>query len=345
MTKVYIFNPDTDYALASGSEFYTATKKVREMTRKMTLYPALWAEPESAILTEFDRGSSLEEAPEEIRCAIAFKKLKIIDFNHTESELRGEKPKIIPWGWNQVLYRQLINAGIDRDALPDPDTVKRREAASREKTISLNQYLKAHIPELNIHVPVKCMSSEETLSFRKQHGEAFLKDPWSSSGRGLLYSEGVTDELIRQWAGGVIRRHGFLMAETVAKKVWDFSSLWVIKEDKPKFLGISMFTTNKRGKYQYQIVPDERGTQYMYDRLSLLRDKGLFDKTISEQRNWLQQEPLIPGYLSIDMLEEQNGNIRPGIEINRRMTMGIAAHLISTTLPSDFPVPYPFVRM
>ncbi len=345
MKMLYIFNPDTDYALASGSEFYTPSKKVVEMTRRMTLYPALWAERNSVILSVTDADAALAEAPKEVRDIIALKDIQVTDFRKVGRLTRNEEVEIMPWGWNRVLMRTLRRAGVPEAVIPAFDQDRSLEISSRERTVSMNRFLGERLPELSIPVPEKCGSVEEALDFMARNGEVYFKDPWSSSGRGVVYTEGMSEGKISQWLNGVIRRHGFVMAETAADRVRDFSSLWSIDREGPRFLGFSMFSTSPNGRYGYQIIPDGNGMRYMAERLRILKDTDLRNRILSAQEEWLRREPSVEGYLSIDMIEERDGNIRPGIEVNRRMTMGVAALLTARSLPEEQPLPFPFVRV
>ena len=50
----YIFNPETDMAMASGRECYTAPLSVRKFAANLALLPALYAPEGSIILTDYD---------------------------------------------------------------------------------------------------------------------------------------------------------------------------------------------------------------------------------------------------------------------------------------------------
>ncbi len=346
MTKeLYIFNPDTDYALASGSVIYTPSKAVGEMIRRMTLYPALWASPGGVILSEIPVEKALAEAPDAIRGAIDRKKLRITDWKRVGKELEGNSPEIRPWGWNQVLAHRLMKAGVSLNNAPEGNWADRMVLASRKRTIDLNLHLAEKLPEFEIPVPRAIEEVEDVLSFRRAHGEAVLKDPWSSSGRGVLMTEGMTDRKIEEWCRGVLRRHGYVMAETVADRLTDCATLWEVTAREALFMGFSMFKTTERGKYLGQIIPDPRGMEYMREKLWFLRDDELTRRILSAQKEFLEREKRIEGYVGIDMLIEKNSNIRPGIEINRRMTMGTAALLIEKTMDADVALPDPFIKL
>ena len=48
--KLYIFNPDTDLALANNSENYIPSARVKQMERELAMLPMWYAEQGSNIL-------------------------------------------------------------------------------------------------------------------------------------------------------------------------------------------------------------------------------------------------------------------------------------------------------
>ena len=58
---LHIFNPDTDYALASDSENYTPPVSILAIKRSLSLLPALYAERGDAILLPDDNPEFLQE--------------------------------------------------------------------------------------------------------------------------------------------------------------------------------------------------------------------------------------------------------------------------------------------
>lgn len=347
MRSLYIFNPDTDYALASGSVSYTPSRAVGEMIRNLTLLPALWADKGAVILSSVPKDEALRNAHAGIMRAIREKDLEITDWESLGRDFRETDFNIQPWGWNQVLHARLRRTGIRLPQFTEDDWQTRLELAHRRGTISLNRFLATRLPELEIPEPVEFSEIGEVMKFRSSRGELYLKDPWSSSGRGVLYTGGISDDKIRQWTAGVIRRHGSVMAETVADKKTDCSTLWEIRRDGfARFMGFSMFKTSPQGHYLGQIIPDVDGLQFMKEELPFLSDNCFCRRLLEAQKEWLEANSAgIPGYAGIDMLLERSGNLRPGIEINRRMTMGTASCLIARNCPADLPLPSPFIRI
>lgn len=347
---LYIFNPDTDYALASGSRFYTPPARVASMRRDMALFPALWAEPESIILCPYGSPAPHTVHPD-ISQAIAQKKLTIL-LPHQIDRIRlmGEPELCInarPWGWDPAICHMLEDLPFHYSTPLPSDWDRRKQMAHRRHTISLCRHLAGQLPEWDIPLPQEIFTEEEAAEKYRQLRTLFFKDPWSSAGRGICHTRDLTEEQTRQWCRGAIRRHGSVMAETAADKATDCASLWHISDREVRFLGFSLFETSPRGKYKGQVLPDKDGCEAMRHLLPFIADPELGHRLTEAQQQWLEMpENRMNGYLSIDMLVENNGNVRPGIEINRRMTMGIAALLATGAYGSPLSAqpPHPFIR-
>ena len=90
-------------------------------------------------------------------------------------------------------------------------------------------------------------------------GQAIIKSPWSSSGRGLRYvnssfsataqNSGITrlDNLddMEKWAANVIRHQGGVTVEPYYNKVKDFGMEFEIVDGVVKYCGLSLFQTIK----------------------------------------------------------------------------------------------------
>ena len=74
---LYIFNPETDFALAVGNGPYTAPSHVVALRKEMALLPSLYAEEGNIILVTDDY-SLQGEGNNEFKMLVAGKKLKII---------------------------------------------------------------------------------------------------------------------------------------------------------------------------------------------------------------------------------------------------------------------------
>lgn len=144
----------------------------------------------------------------------------------------------------------------------------------------------------------------------------FFKAPWSSSGRGVLYTADLTYEQTLQWIRGIIRSQGAVMAEKAYAKSLDFATEWTIDPQGTHFIGISVFEASKRGKYHRNYKGSQAELWNMIPNLRtdlIERQRATINKVIA---------PCYYGPLGIDMLVTDTGLIHPCIEINLRNTMG-----------------------
>lgn len=148
-----------------------------------------------------------------------------------------------------------------------------------------------------------------------------MKAPWSSSGRGVINtSADMTEELVRQWCHGIVRRQGSVMGETGADRLADYATEWRIVQGQAVYLGLSSFKTSNRGKY---ICNARRRQSVMIKEFDVV-SSICHESVVNMQKSIL--EKVFAGYeglLGVDMLIERNGRIRPFVEVNLRRTMGM----------------------
>lgn len=152
-----------------------------------------------------------------------------------------------------------------------------------------------------------------------------MKAPWSSSGRGVINTGAdMTDTLVEQWCRGIIRRQGSVMGETCAVRKADYATEWHIKEGKAEYLGLSSFSTSNRGKY----ISNKLLSQTLMKRNFDSDSKISIEKVVELQKEILEQ--VLSGYeglMGVDMIVEEDGMLRPFVEVNLRRTMGML-HII-----------------
>lgn len=313
MPNIYIFNPDTDYALAKGTAYYTPPKSILRLTRDMALFPNRFADCGDIVIPYSDISN-------------------FMSYIQNTENIRDYR--ICPWGWNAVIRRELIEAGVPDDMLPSEEDIDRlRNFSHRRTSIKANLILNDFLRNIGFEspnlspIPLEFTNEDALLQCLKEDdADAFLKAPWSSSGRGILFTGDCTEEQIRQWSHGIIRRQGSLMYEVAADKAIDFATEWIIRKGTPIFLGLSLFETSGRGKYHGNALLSQAEIEE-----SIARHAPHFNyRWIKAQHEMLIQlvSDRYDGPLGIDMLVTKQGNIRGCIEINFRMTMGHAALLI-----------------
>ena len=308
--RLLLFNPETEYALASGASFYTPPKSVVRLRHELQLLPEAWAEPGDCILVDEPQG--------------LVSRFSLVSWDML-SDLFISNPDMLvdPWGWNHALVRRLRDCGVPDYALPDAAAMDRiRSLAHRKTTVSLNRSWNAHVPiSLTVDIPRELKSEEDCLAFYSANPGCWLKAPWSSSGRGVINTAAdMTPELVRQWCRGILRRQGSVMGETGADRMADFATEWMMENGKARFLGLSCFSTSNRGKY---ISNESLSQAAMRMRFNAISNVPI-DEVIRIQSHILSE--VLHGYdgpCGVDMLIQRDGRLRPFVEINLRRTMGM----------------------
>ena len=319
---IFVFNPDTDYALASNSRYYTPTKGVIEMRRHLALLHNDFASEGDAILLldEFsDR--QLKELPgyaEVIRKGIT---IITLDRLHLYSSVAS---KIIPWGWNLNLQQTLLSAGVKEDLLPDEKEINRlRELSHRRTCLPFRNRLQEILPDIRIRSAKELFTLDEVNDFISRHNEIYIKFPWSSSGRGVMCSRGMRRELLLEWAAGSLRRQQSVMVEEAYDRAADFASEWYCENGKASFAGLSFFHTANDGRY---MLNEEESQEMIFEKIKKYAPR--FNTDIINAQKIVLEEFIAPEYngpAGIDMLADKNGEINPCVEINLRYTMGHVA--------------------
>lgn len=102
---LYVFNPDTDLALANNEENYMAPASARRMAQDLALLPVWYARPGSAVL-----------APSAYH-ADFLKRMKELFPLSVELVTEPELPdyagaQIVPWGWNPAFRKRMLKGGL-----------------------------------------------------------------------------------------------------------------------------------------------------------------------------------------------------------------------------------------
>ncbi|MDE7159959.1 MAG: hypothetical protein K2O24_03845 [Muribaculaceae bacterium] len=328
MRKIHLFNPDTDYALASGLNFYTPPASVLALRSRLALLPSLWASPGDSILL-------LDPAPGTHEDLVGYlpaarKGLTLIPASTLSPDTPPPSDLIpTPWGWNRALRTRLLTLGFAPSLLPSEQTLDTlRSLSHRRSAGTFNRLLGSP------YAAEELFSVEEVREYVEHHPDAWLKAPWSSSGRGIISCGELQEHHILPWARGIIRRQGSVMAERGADRVLDFASEWICSGGETRFEGLSVFRTSSRGKYhgnlslrQHLLEEEIRKAAPGWDGSLICRQKEVLDELIA---------PFYDGPLGIDMLADRHGRVRPCVEINLRMTMGHVALFSGTDFAQEF---------
>ena len=278
-------------ALASGSPGYTPPANIRAYRKNNWQLPLQWADDEDLVWD----GES---------CLAPF---------FTDP---ATSPEICPWGWSPALVHELTLAGVPRSNLPTKEYLHRlRELSSRETTVPIQT-------ELGISSKV-CRSLEDIESLIKAWGEIIMKSPWSSSGKGLMQTDNPNWQ---GWVKRIIRLQGCVIAEKLVDKKQDFAMEFWMRDGKASYVGLNIFHTDGHGHFLDNIIgSQEKNAESIASMLKI-------PKKLETVREWfIGKLPQIArwytGPIGVDMLVTTKGTLHPCIEINWRMTMGMAGIL------------------
>ena len=287
---LYIFNPENDMALADGHAGYTPPARIRQMRRELWWLPQWWAAEDDIVWNGEDR-------------------LQVPD----DTTIR-------PWGWSAAICHQLRQAGVQESLLPSPRKLEQlRQLSHRQTAVARLQELREQL-SLDGHLAgesVLCHTKEEVEDAVNSYGEAMLKQPWSSSGRGL-----------RKVSPAVLlsgERGESVVVERFLHKVCDFAlEFWLDGRGGVEYRGLSLFYTNDKGAYLGNwVAPEGQKLQWLTQYVP--------PQYLVEIRRWWEERLRhfdYEGPVGIEMMLAREG-ICPCIEVNWRWTMGLVSCLVA----------------
>lgn len=318
--KVYLFNADTDLAMAHGGAYYMPPRGVKQFMADLAMLPYWYAEEGSAIVAcGEDNANFLRQMNE-----CFHRDVKLI----LPSEL-SENHMLMPWGWNVGLRQRLMEEGVDETPIPsDEQLATWRILSSRHNTEEILKTFEDKHPWIGRSWRLTSMDDCRRALSELSRG-CVLKLPWSGSGKGLNWCRAGMTPHIEAWCAKALRTQGSIQAAPIYNKVLDFA----MEFDRAAggelaFVGYSRFGTGESGAYQANyLAPDEE--------IEAEIAAYLPPDTLAET-----QRRLVPmldkllashycGYLGVDMMvcrEEDAYRLHPCVEVNMRMNMGVVAH-------------------
>ena len=309
---LHLFNPSHDEALAFGAATYCPGAAARRMSELLWDLPRWWMEDGDEILRLPPDGS--------LRGA------KSPDWPHVE--------RIMPWGWDAHIVRLLQRLGAPEHLLPAAADVERwRRLSSRHTTVLMLRHLRPRIAgdsALQFMIPADswwCTTSEDLhRTVVGTGGAAFMKAPWSCSGRGVWRCEGTGDVRAFRRAAAILQRQGAVEVEPAYERVADLAMEYECQADGSlRFEGLSFFDTSATGSYQGNMVAPQEEIAARIAGYGICSAPQL--QTAQEVVAYALHQVLGGGYcgpLGVDMMLTPHG-LHPCVEVNLRMTMGRAA--------------------
>lgn len=310
MSRLFVFNPEHDYALADSHKQYYPPAGIINLRRRFQFINVFETSENDFILTDDSK----------IVSALSSTKIPLNDALVMVNSVQ-------PWGWDAAVKNQMIKMGFSPEIMPSEEYIRKlRDLSHRRISITFNDHLNSP------YIPREFFSLEEAQAFLNENPDCCFKAPWSSSGRGVMFCKDLSRQTVLERLHGIINKQGSVMAETTAKKSLDFATLWIARNGNIYFRGFSVTLTDKRGRYLANLYGSNQELLEYIMRFS----EGLDQRLIESQKRYLQENiaPYYSGRLGIDMIADVYGNIRPCIELNLRNTMGHVAIDIDLMLKS-----------
>lgn len=305
--RLFVYNPDSDLALAAGGHGYTPPASISRLRREADLTQLPLCREGDAIL-RLDRREVAR-----VRNGMA---VSVGDASTVIPALDIES--VYPWGWNEAIRVSLLRLGVEEKMMPSFEKIETyRRLSHRRLTIAMTRILEDEL-KWDLSCPVEATNLEAALTAIDAFGHAFFKAPWSSSGRGVWDNRPLTEGRIRELLTGCIKRQGSVMVERAWEVSTNCATEWMAQGGELRFLGYSVFATEGSGNYRWNL--DSR------EWMSSLEDcvRRRLEKASEAQQKALARlvAPHYEGPLGVDMIITPEGMVNPCVEVNLRTTMG-----------------------
>ena len=319
--RVHLFNPDNDLALAANATHFTPPKAALRLRQAGAMLPLWYAEPGDKVMCYGVNAQWLEQMQQTFA-------LDVDVFDH-----HGEAPGLCadPWGWSLAARQDYLDEGFPTSSLPTNEQLSAmRQLSHRRTALEVSRRLHKALPFEICGDGVETINIEEAAEAISRYGRAFVKAPWSSSGRGVVDTAKVGIDKALRMAGEFQKAQGSAIIEMAYDKSADFAMIFECAGGECRYLGLSVFTTDTSDGYTGNLIASENRR-----RMSLGQHCSL--QQADAIRGALQQiisnliAPYYNGILGVDMLVTTDGCIHPSVEINLRKTMGYVALRLADT--------------
>ncbi|MCM1504936.1 MAG: hypothetical protein NC127_07050 [Muribaculum sp.] len=312
MAKVYLFNPENDVALGYWKQSFTLTPMVKALHADGAAIPMWYASPGDYV---YDANTA---ASKDWRREMS--RLFGLEVNVSDRVPAGLKG--MPWGWSVDAARQLSAIGAK---IPDYESLLHiRELSHRRLTTEVMSRLKATLPFRLPDVPLEAWSTVDIKKRFADYGEMYVKAPWSSSGRGVIYVDKWTDS-VESRISNIIRRQGSVMCECAVDKRRDFALEFYSHDGVVEWVAYSLFFNGNGTSYGGNLLAPDSGIEAILvsDGVDLYKLNEIKKVLVATFTDLLA--PHYEGYFGVDMMVAKDGMIAPCVEVNLRMTMGMVA--------------------
>lgn len=319
MSKLSIFNPDHEIALANNDKNFKPKKNIVRLAHDLSLLP-LWYDDGCTIVA-----SATTRQWENLTYSLG------LSYNKVESIDYSTITKINLWGWNRAICSSLANKGISERLLKtEEELASIRHLTQRRTAIEAMKQIKQLINSLLLPdtMPQILTSMSMVEKFVLLLGDVVLKSPLSESGRGVYFvSANTMNHSVLGWIGRTISQQGYIVAERRYEVRHNFAMEFAVSDENVNFEGYSLFITNGKS-YEKNILMSDTAIEQLiakYIPIGLIEDIRKILMSFVKNRI----APHYKGYLGVDMFiydHENEFRLHPCVEINLRPTMGLLAN-------------------
>ena len=324
MTKLYVFNPEHDLALASNLANFTAPHAGRQLRADLSYLPALWAGPDDYVLVE--HVELARRLYGRLRARVGGAPAHFVDKRQLSHIIIN---KVEPWGWDLALRSALIRYGVSADACASEAEISLiRECSHRRQAAEV-------LRQMDWEVPFEATTVEAIRQRLSLSPRLVVKAPWSSSGRGVRFIDGELTDNHRGWISHAIQQQGSVMVEPYYPKVKDFAMEFeALPDGGIRYLGLSLFDT-RNGAYTGNIIASEGDKMQMISHyVSVDLVNSVREKVTNALCDVIGRQYTGPFGVDMMIVAKPDGNgflVHPCVEINLRRTMGHVALTMATT--------------
>lgn len=323
MTKLHIFNPEHDISLAHNDKYFTAPGIARRLRSDCGFIPSLWAEDGDYVLVDDAARAKTELTRLGLEKNVNFITSKDLHFV-------PNNVCIEPWGWDSALCFQLVRNGLKTENIPDDDCLNDiRNLSSRSFSSPLLAELRQMIdPQSTFTVgeSLYIRNIDELNEAISKYSDFVLKEPWSSSGRGVRHLTGGLEVPTLNWIRNIIKRQGGIMFEPYYNKIRDFGMEFVSDASGIHYHGLSEFKAENGFYYGNMVISENQKVKLLSELLPFELIRKVREGLEAILRKYLTGRYIGP--LGVDMMivnDHEKNRIHPMVEINMRRTMGHVA--------------------
>ena len=334
--NLHIFNPSCETAIANGTVSFVPNKTLMAFENDLAYLPSILANNDDLVLMpKYEDLAHLEQLH-----ALSFPipgQILQTDFFEEHQKIISEIEQYKLWGnapnW---IHRLKKNITVSSDRFEKSPFYfwgeEHKELYSRKTAMHiLASIIDAQIDSIYVSsesIPKAFDCVDDIAAYLGKYKQIVLKEPWSSSGRGvLMLRKSSLNTSIIQRVKGVVNQQGYIMAEPLLDKQLDMAMHFEITNKQVKFIGDTYFSTNTNGQYHANYL-----NQYPEADIGVLEFlKANLEQLKTDLLIALKKSPIpkcFSGFLGVDvMIVRQNNTLyfQPCVEVNLRNNMGTIA--------------------